>query len=266
MSTNNNSSLGFGRICLIGGGLLISTYILGNALSRKLTKSKKKKDNIVSIINVSRSLNDKTQMNFLTQSKNLTPDKDVNIIIHTFGGYLFCGEAISQYIFNLRNSGKYKKIRCYVPYYACSAGCMISLCCDEIVATKNSLFGPCDAQCAVGIRERHSADTIIRTVTYKQENKEKIDESWLASGFDCKQVLERQKEFVNKIQKECKYTDDQKETIYTEMFSGKYNHDKFFTGEELQKICGRVTIVDTMPEFVTYVTGKECEIDEDAME
>ncbi len=251
MTTSTYSFGGISKI--VAGSLLISVSIsyIADKIKAYRLKNKKKADNVIVLIQKNdERINETTQLNFLKQVKKLDDNKDVNIIIQTNGGVLCNSEAICQYIFNLKNDKR--KIRCYVPNFAFSGGCLIALCCDEIVITKNSFLSPCDAQFAMDFSgRRYALESVVKTVNYKQLKNEKIDENWLASYYECQLVMIRQKEFLDKIVVECKYDEETKTKIYDELFSGKHNHDRLFSAVEMQKMSKRVIISDKMPDFVT---------------
>lgn len=189
-----------------------------------------------------------TQLKFLEQYEKLDKDRDINLIIETVGGAMSSSEAICNYILNHKGKGK---IRCFIPRYAHSGGCMIALTCDEIIMTPNSIISPCDAQHCMGLFARpHSNSAIMYTAKYKKERSEKIDETWLASEHDALLCSERQQKFMDKLVDRGKYDKETGKVIFEEFFSGKYNHDHLFSAEDAQRLGLNVQITDRVPEWV----------------
>jgi len=256
------------QIILGGGTLYAGSYLIPwistkykNYLVRKLEK-----DNIMTIVHTSNSsissilgidkdnsmISIKTHMDFIKTYEKLDKDKDIHLIIHTTGGALSSAEAICNCISNHTGKGKFI---CYVPYYAYSGGAMIMLSCDKVVMLKNAIIGPCDAQKPTGSLVVHSVASIIDTVNYKKSKDEKISEEWLASCYDANLCKERQREYVNKLVKENRFPSSIAEIIYTEFFSGKYNHDKVFSAQEALALGVNIEIVDKLPDHITNVVN-----------
>jgi hypothetical protein len=78
---------------------------------------------------------------FITKFRKIPEDRNIIIVIHTPGGELSSAEIICKLIKNHKG-----KVTAIVPNYAYSAGTIISLACDEIIASKTSIFGPVDPQ------------------------------------------------------------------------------------------------------------------------
>jgi len=199
----------------------------------------------ISIMDNDNMITIKTHMDFVKAYEDINKDKDINIIMHTVGGALSSAEAICNCITNHQQSNHKGKINVYIPYYSYSGGCMIALACNKIIMSRNAIIGPCDAQ--KHITSTHSIAAIIDTVDYKKIMKEKIDENWLASSYDAKLCKERQLEYVNKLITSGRFTKEIGETIYDEFFSGKYNHDKIFSAQEVKNLGLNVEIVDEIP-------------------
>jgi len=217
-------------------------------------------NNIINIIHSTNmsvlSLNDtsitiKTHMEFIKAYEKMDKDLDIHIVMHTVGGALSSAEAICNCIANHKLSNYKGQIIVYIPYYSYSGGCMIALACDKIVMCKNAIMGPCDAQQLV--LNVHSVASIIDTVKYKKEMKEKIAETWLAASYDAQLCKERQLDYIKKLVKTGKFSEELGNKIYEEFFSGKYNHDKIFSAQEAKEIGLNIDIVDTMPNIITNV-------------
>lgn len=77
----------------------------------------------------------------LQELRHTPPDKPVDLILHTPGGYALAGEMMAMAI-------KFHpgKVTVMVPFYAMSAGSLMSLAADEIRLEKYSVLGPVDPQ------------------------------------------------------------------------------------------------------------------------
>lgn len=69
------------------------------------------------------------------------PDQDIDLILHTGGGLGTAGYQIAQALKSHRG-----RVTVFVPYFAYSAGTIISLAADEIVMSPDAVLGPIDAQ------------------------------------------------------------------------------------------------------------------------
>ena len=190
-----------------------------------------------------------THIEFIKNYNKMDKDKDIHIILHTTGGALSSAESICNCIANHAGKGK---IIAYIPYYSYSGGCMIALACDKIVMAKNAILGPCDAQKA-SLTTQYSVASVIDTVNYKKENKEKIKEEWLAHSYDANLCKDRQKKYVEKLMKCGHFTENIGNKIYEEFFSGKYNHDKIFSAADAIELGINVDTVDIMPELIKNI-------------
>lgn len=92
----------------------------------------------------------------LSELRKIPIDKDITLIVHSPGGELLAGVQIAKIFKEWRG-----KVRVVVPYYAMSAGTLISLAADEIVASKGATFGPIDPQIMVSDgKDRYTVSTI----------------------------------------------------------------------------------------------------------
>jgi ClpP class serine protease len=96
----------------------------------------------------------------LQEFRDTPPDKPVDLILHTPGGYALAGEMMAMAI-------KYHpaKVTVMVPFYAMSAGSMMSLAASEIRMEKYSVLGPVDPQIPVpdGQWPASSLSTLMKT-------------------------------------------------------------------------------------------------------
>lgn len=265
MLTNSYLSNAFSHVVspslsYVGMGIVIglSVYALKKAYGVKASLKQKQmtNNNIITIIHATdkMTLDDKyitikTHMDFVKEYETMDKNKDIHIIMHTVGGSLSSSEAICNCILNHRRSGFVGKIIMYIPYYSYSGGCMIALACDKVIMQKNAILGPCDAQQYV-TGSHYSVASIIDTVKYKKDNKEKISENWLAGAYDANLCKERQLKYVKELV-DCEvFTEEIGNKIYDEFFSGKYNHDQIFTTRDALSLGLNVEIVEVMPDMI----------------
>ena len=185
---------------------------------------------------------------FIKAYEKVDPNRDVRIIIHTPGGAVTAVEAIVNCMLNHTGTGRFIA---YIPYYAYSGGCAIALSCHEIIVTKNSIVGPCDGQLTKGFGG-FSVSSIMQAVEYKKDHGEPIKEDWLALSRDAGICHERQMKFLDKIVAKEIMSNETKDKVYEELFTGKYNHDTIFTPDQLIEMGLNVSVVDQMPPEITH--------------
>lgn len=185
---------------------------------------------------------------FIKAYEKVDPNRDISIIIHTPGGAVTAVEAIVNCMLNHTGTGRFIA---YIPYYGYSGGCAIALSCHEIVVTKNSIVGPCDGQLTKGFGG-FSVSSIMQAVAYKKDHGEPIKEDWLALSRDAEICHGRQMKFLDKIVAKGIMTNETKEKVYEELFTGKYNHDTIFVPDQLVGMGLNVSIVDQMPPEIMH--------------
>lgn len=96
----------------------------------------------------------------LMQLRSTPPDKPVDLIIHTLGGYALAAQMMAMAI-------KFhpSKVTVMVPFYAMSGGSMMSLAASEIRMEKYSVLGPVDPQIPTpdGMWPAGSLATLVKT-------------------------------------------------------------------------------------------------------
>jgi ClpP class serine protease len=254
---------------VVVGAVCVGLYKRYNALTDYKKNRNINNNNYIPVITTTRpsiistktagnnAIDSKTFVDFARSYDSVNCEKDITIIIHTHGGMMTSGESIINMILNHNfNSNKAGKIKCFIPYFAYSCGFLIALTCDEIVMYKNAIVGPCDAQMKIG-SDSYSIDSIIKTIEYKKQNNQKIDEKWYAAYTDALKCSERQQDLVNNLVKLGHFTEELGGKIHDEFFTGKFNHDKIFTASDLQKLGIKVTIVDEIPDNIKNLIGAE---------
>jgi len=96
----------------------------------------------------------------LLQLRHTPPDKPVDLILHTPGGYALAAQMMAMAI-KFRRA----KVTVMVPFYAMSGGSLMSLAADEIRMEKYSVLGPVDPQIPTpgGMWPASSLATLIKT-------------------------------------------------------------------------------------------------------
>jgi len=183
----------------------------------------------------------------LDQLDRLDQQKEVHLVLHTMGGSLSAAEAICRRLLLARGRGT--KIYAYVPYFAYSAGCMIASACNEIRMSESAFLGPADAQVS-SLLQSNSIKSICETVEFQLEHcKDKIKSDWYSKYVEAKATRERQRKWIDELVQRGIYEAAAGDSIYEELFAGKYNHDQVIHPEWARKIGLPVAVVE-MPEFV----------------
>lgn len=104
----------------------------------------------------------------LSELRKISIDKDITLIVHSPGGELLAGVQIAKIFKEWKG-----KVRVVVPYYAMSAGTLISLAADEIVASKGATFGPIDPQIMISDgKDKYTVSTVaLLDVAKRYESK-----------------------------------------------------------------------------------------------
>jgi ClpP class serine protease len=97
-----------------------------------------------------------TTEDILTALQVTPPDKPIDIILHTPGGYSYQAHQIALAVKAHRG-----RKTVFVPYFAMSGGTIISLAADEIVLAPNGVLGPIDSQFPVSHLRRMVATRAI---------------------------------------------------------------------------------------------------------
>lgn len=174
--------------------------------------------------------------------------KEMHIVMHTRGGSLSAAEAICRAILLARDRGV--KITCWIKYFGYSAGCMIAAACDEIRMSETALLGPADAQLG-SMFASNSINSICETIEFQLANcRERIKPDWYAKYIEATSTRQRQRQWVDEMCERKFFTKEQADSIYDELFSGKYNHDQVIHPSWAKKIGLPIVIDEKMPSFV----------------
>ncbi|MEQ1865758.1 MAG: hypothetical protein ABL996_14050 [Micropepsaceae bacterium] len=91
--------------------------------------------------NASHYIDYESTIEILNRIRNSKPSDEIEIVIHTLGGYTLPAEMIAAALKAHKGT-----TTAYVPYIAMSGGTMIALATDKIVLGKNAALGPIDSQ------------------------------------------------------------------------------------------------------------------------
>jgi len=188
--------------------------------------------------------------------------QEIHVVLHTRGGQATAAESIAKTILDARAHGI--RVCAYIPYYAFSGGCLIALACDEIFMTASSIIGPTDGQMQDGGSSVSSVKAICETVEWQKKHAtNKVKAEWYAKYVDAKSCRVRQREFMDDLIKRGFYTQELGDSIYEELFSGKYNHDQGFDHIWASEKGLSVTRLEKMPDFaeqaISVYRGKDNE-------
>ncbi|MGC9100100.1 MAG: SDH family Clp fold serine proteinase [Caldisericum sp.] len=163
----------------------------------------------------------------LKELKNLPPDKNILLVIHSPGGELLAGMQIAKTLKEWKG-----KVTVVVPYYAMSAGTLISLAANEILAKETTTFGAIDPQIPVNNSKFFSAVDIVK-VCAKTPQKANLEEKVLCEV--ARKALNQTEIFVREVILKDKPEEVKKKIIETLLYTNK-THDFPFFAEDLKKL------------------------------
>lgn len=164
----------------------------------------------------------------LSELSKTSPDKNLLLIIHSPGGELLAGMQIAKTLKEWKG-----KVTVVIPYYAMSAGTLISLAADEVYAKKTATFGPIDPQIPVEGKNIVSSVDVVKECAKKDPNRLELKESILCSAG--KKVLKQTEEFLRNTILRDKPAEIREKIIQTLLYT-KTTHDYPFFMEDMQKI------------------------------
>ena len=199
------------------------------------------------VIRIEGSINDSQLVRFIKAYEKANKKDDLHIHIQTSGGFLHSTDAICNIILSHTTS----KIYCYINHYAHSGGSKIALTCDKIFMSKYATMSPCDVQI-----NSVPTDAIIKSISSKIKNGQNVKEEWLITYHKAKLFIEKDKEFINRLIDTNKYSKSVIDQIYINFFSGKYDHYKIFTYDDLLKLKLNVDIIENVTTIQYYEREK----------
>jgi hypothetical protein len=136
-----------------------------------------------------------TAEDILTALQSTDPNKPLDIILHTPGGYSYQAHQIALAVKAHRG-----RKTVFVPYFAMSGGTIISLAADEIVMSPHAAIGPIDAQFPVyHLRRMVPTRAVLDLVNTKPASR--VHDELLELAVECKRgVLQDHKNAVELMQ------------------------------------------------------------------
>jgi ClpP class serine protease len=170
-------------------------------------------------------------------------ESDIDIIIHTFGGYIASSDLIANMIINYKYN-----VNVYVLSYCFSAGTIIALSADKLYMDSNSYLGPIDPQVIIS-RNYYSKD-IFSACTISQDNTNSLyqliknkSEQLVNDSRDTIKLIFNDKLNNNEINKLCQ-----------ELISDKYPHHKPLSVTYLTRLG--IEIETNIPEMIDTIFNK----------
>lgn len=179
-------------------------------------------------------INDAHRM--LREIRKIPVDKNILLIIHSPGGQLLAGMQIAKMLKEWKG-----RVTVVVPYYAMSAGTLIALSADEIIASKTTAFGPIDPQIMDSQGNGYSSTVdIINACTLKNTGKEslKLEDAILCEK--ARKAVVQMENFLKEVVLKDKPENIRKNIIKTLLYT-KRTHDFPFFAEDLEKIGIKVS-------------------------
>ena len=153
--------------------------------------------------------------------------KLLQIVIHTHGGDILSTDAIFKILLSYKG-----RIKVYIPYYAYSAGAMISLASDKIYMNKYSYISPLDPQLSY-YNNIYSTNILMKLLDDKGTSL--ADEMYLTTQDAIIYHRDNLDNLIFILRKK-KYKEEQIRVIIDELGSGKYPHHKQFMPSTLKKM------------------------------
>jgi len=172
---------------------------------------------------------------------NINENDELNIIVHTIGGYSKTIDLISLLLKKRKG-----KVNIYVPKYAYSSGTMLILSADNIYMNWYSVGGPVDTQIDFvhnnELENNYSVRYIRKLKKCNMENDKQFLQGCLAEDYynECKLLLE-------KILQDNKNS----EIIIQKLLNNDVSHDYFYTKNEFKNMG--LNIVDNVPSHIMKI-------------
>lgn len=166
----------------------------------------------------------------LKELKNVPQDKNLVIIVHSPGGELLAAIQIAKTLKQWKG-----KVYAVVPYYAMSAGTLISLASDEIIAGKTATFGPIDPQIPLPENEKYLVSAVTVLESYKQIPFEKLDMKNRILYITSKKAVTETEKFLRNVVLD-NFPDEVKENIIRTLLYTSKTHDFPVFADDLKKL------------------------------
>src|SRR2546425_1893508 len=152
-------------------------------------------------------------------------DVPIDIVLHTPGGLALAAEQIAHAICRRK-----AKVTVYVPHYAMSGGTLIALAADEIVMDPNAVLGSLDPQLG-----QHPAASIVKTVEWKAEHKQEIDDETLILADVARKAMVQLRDCVRGVLAK-RFGPEKAEELASIFTRGEWTHDHPLDVESLRRI------------------------------
>ncbi len=150
------------------------------------------------------------------------PEKPIDLILHTAGGYVIAAEQIAEALVSRKGP-----VTAYVPYRALSGGTLVALAADEIVMDTRAILGRIDPQLLVV-----PAQSVKKAMDVK--GRAKVTDATLVLGDMAEKALRQVRDIVWHLLTEKGYAEPVVEAITRELISETHTHDSpvFFRDAE----------------------------------
>lgn len=192
------------------------------------------------------SLGEKEASSTIDFFRKIDPNQDVDIVLHTRGGELSSAEVIINAMLNHKG-----QIRVYIPYFALSAGTLISFAADQICLGKNAYMSPVD-----GMYGYMSAPKLQRFIESTKTKDFGIVGS-LSQLFEEKVELSciRVYSLLDRVLSVRGYDENAINTVIGTLAGGLvYNHDQPLFYDELSSYVNNICL--TVPEEIYSLISK----------
>jgi hypothetical protein len=182
---------------------------------------------------------------FNEQLDKLKGCNTINVIIDCYGGSAIDADRMCFDILN--HKLKYgTKFIAKIKDKAFSAGALIALCCDVIQTTKFSHFSPCDTQVYSKKLDKFLPCVDLEEIINIKGNK--VDEEFIHLRNQYKRVQIVMKELFAKMIDNSVVTNNNKNLIYENFFSGKFLHAHMFSINDVIGFGIQIHIIDNINE------------------
>lgn len=183
----------------------------------------------------------------LSDLETIPKEKNITIIIHSPGGELLAGIQIAKALKEWKG-----EVRAVVPYFAMSAGTLISLAADKIITRTTATFGPIDPQIPMpGDRSRYiSAVSVIEA----SKNKNNLSLNERSMIIDSKKALSYMERFLDETVL-TSYPESKRKSIVRSLLYSDRNHDFPFFSKELESLGLDITyeMSDSLKELISLL-------------
>ena len=165
-------------------------------------------------------------------------EKKIILIVFTEGGSVAFSDAVINAILNHPYGSQ-----AYIPYYAMSAGAIISLACEDIYMNSFSFLTPVDPQIELEVKEKNiycSAKSLSEII--KKNNKNQVDEQVYLQAFDSVSLFKDNLQTLSRIFRRRKISGAALKKLLYIFGSGEIPHSKPLSPSYLNSISAYLNI------------------------